>query len=126
MDTLKVLVNSICYKMQKDNQYALNVGIQLRDATFYTKNRSRPLNDSTNEEMKIYNSAKDVYDDFFDIENGVSLISVFCNRLTTEKEQVKQLSIFDDLDEISKKQEIDKLLKEINDTFGKNSVKKGL
>ena len=69
MDTLKVLVNSICYKMQKDNQYALNVGIQLRDATFYTKNRSRPLNDSTNEEMKIYNSAKDVYDDFFDIEN---------------------------------------------------------
>ena len=126
MDTLKVLVNSICYRMQKDNQYAENIGIQLRDASYNTKNRSRPLSKATNEEIKIYREAKDVYDDYFDITNGVRLIGVFCNRLTTVKESARQISIFDDLDEIEKKHEIEKLLKEINDTFGKNSIKKGL
>ena len=126
MDTLKVLVNSICYRMQKDNQYAENIGIQLRDASYNTKNRSRPIGSATNEELKIYNEAKDVYDDYFDINNGVRLIGVFCNRLTTIKEAPRQISIFDNLDEIEKKHEIEKLLKEINDTFGKNSIKKGL
>ena len=126
MDTLKVLVNSVCYRMQKDDQYALNVGIQLRDASYDTKNRSRPLARATSEENKIYQGAKDVFDDFFDITKGVRLISVFCNRLTTVVKQEQQLSIFDDLDEVEKKHQIDKLLKEINDTYGKNSIKKGL
>ena len=126
LDTMKVLVNSVCYRMQKDNQYAENVGIQLRDASYDTKNRSKSLPVASNDELKIFSGAKDVYEDYFDITKGVRLISVFCNRLTTAKPEVKQLSIFDNLDEIEKKHEIDKLLREINDTFGKNSVKKGL
>ena len=125
-DTMKVLVNSVCYRLQKDNQYALNIGIQLRDASYDTKNRSKPLTSPTNEESKIYQSTKDVFDDYFEISRGVRLISVFCNRLTTVVPEKKQLSIFDNLDEIEKSHEIDKLLKEINDTFGKNSIKKGL
>ena len=125
-DTMKVLVNSLCYRLQKDNQYALNIGIQLRDASYDTKNRSKPLNQPTNEESKIYKFSRDVFDEYFEISRGVRLISVFCNRLTTDIPEKKQLSIFDDLDEIEKSHEIDKLLKEINDTFGKNSIKKGL
>ena len=126
LDTLKVLVNSICYKMQKDNQYGENIGIQLRDANYYTKNRSRPLNNPTNDEHDIYINAKDIFDDNFEIDQGVRLIGVFCNRLTTALPKEKQLSIFDNLDEIEKKNALDKLLKDINDNFGKNSVKKGL
>ena len=126
MDTLKVLVNSVCYRMQKDNQYAENCGIQLRDASYDTKNRSKSLSKATNEERDIFIHAKDVFDDYFDIAKGVRLISVFCNRLTTVLPKETQLSIFDDLDEIERKHAVDKLIREINDTFGKNSVKKGL
>ena len=126
MDTMKMLVNSVCYRMQKDDQYALNVGVQLRDASYDTKNRSKPLLDATNIENKIFEGARDVFDDYYDITRGVRLISVFCNRLTTVKNPNVQLSIFDDLDEVEKKHKIDKLLKEINDTYGKNSIKKGL
>ena len=126
LDTLKVLVNSICYKMQKDNQYGENVGIQLRDANYYTRNRSKPLSAPTNDEHDIYINAKDIFDDNFEIDQGVRLIGVFCNRLTTALPKTRQLSIFDNLDEIEKKNAIDKLLKDINDNFGKNSIKKGL
>ena len=124
-DTIKVLANSVCYRMQKDNQYALNIGVQLRDASYDTKNRSKPLQKPTNDERDIYIAAKDVYDDYFDITKGVRLVSVFCNRLTTVVKDSKQLSIFDNLDEIEKQHEIDKLLKDINNTFGKDSIKKG-
>ena len=126
LDTLKVLVNSICYKMQKDNQYGENVGIQLRDANYYTRNRSKPLSAPTNDEHDIYINAKDIFDDNFEIDQGVRLIGVFCNRLTTALPKTRQLSIFDNIDEIEKKNAIYKLLKYINKKFFKNSIKKGI
>lgn len=126
LDTLKVLVNSICYRMQKDNQYGENIGIQLRDANYYTRNRSKPLLSPSNDEHDLYISAKDVLDDNFEIDQGVRLIGVFCNRLTTVLPKTRQLTIFDNLDEIEKKNAIDKLLQDINKNFGKNSIKKGL
>ena len=67
-----------------------------------------------------------MFDEYFDSVRGVRLVSVFCNRLIDKKDEPKQISIFDDLNELEKKQAVSKLLNDINKQFGKNSVKKGI
>lgn len=125
-DTIKVLSNSVSYRLQSDRQVALNIGVQIRDGSFTTINRSKPLSKASNDDYVIYQNAKDLFDDYFDQYKGVKLISVFCNRLIEEKDEPKQISIFDDLNEIEKNQALTKLLNDINKQFGGNSVKKGI
>lgn len=125
-EMIKVLVNSVCYRLQSEHQLALNIGVQIRDGNFYTINRSKSLYKATNDEYQLYQSAKEVFDEHFDSMSGVRLVSVFCNRLIDQKDEPKQISIFDDLNEIEKKQAISKLLNDINEQFGKNSIKKGI
>lgn len=125
-EMIKVLVNSVSYRLQSDHQIALNVGVQIRDGNFHTINRSKSLYKASNDEYQLYLNAKEVFDEHFNELVGVRLISVFCNRLIPQKDEPKQISIFDDLNEIEKKQAISKLLNDINEQFGKNSVKKGV
>lgn len=125
-DMIKVLVNSVSYRLQNEHQIALNVGIQVRYADLYTLSRSKPLYKASNDEYQLYQNAKDIFDEFFDPEKGIRLVGVFCNRLIAQKDEPKQISIFDDLNEIEKKQMVNKLLNDINKQFGKNSVKKGI
>ena len=123
---IKVLINSICYKLQTDHQLTLNVGIQIRDGNYLTINRSKTLFKATNDEYQIFQEAKELVNEYFNQSAGVRLISVFCSRLIDKKDEPKQISIFDNLDEIEKKQAISKLLNDINEQFGKNSIKKGI
>ena len=125
-DMMKVLTNSVSYRLQSDHQIALNVGVQIRDGNYNTINRSKSLYKATNDEYQLFQNAKDVFDEHFNENIGVRLISVFCNRLIDQKDEPKQISIFDDLNELEKKQAINKLLNDINEQFGKNSVKKGV
>ena len=125
-EMIRVLVNSVCYRLQNDHQMALNVGVQIRDGNFTTINRSKSLYKATDDEYQLYQNAKEVFDEYFDSVRGVRLVSVFCNRLIDKKDEPKQISIFDDLNELEKKQAVSKLLNDINKQFGKNSVKKGI
>lgn len=126
LDTIKLLSNSLSWRLQEDHQYAENIGIRVKDANFYASSKSKPLSKVTNDDHILYDNAKDIYNDFYDITNGVRLIGVFSNRLVEKKEEPKQISIFDDLDELEKKEALKKLLNDINNQYGKNSVKKGL
>lgn len=125
-EMIKVLINSVSYRLQTEHQITLNVGIQVRYADLYTLSRSKPLYKASNDEYQLYQNAKEVFDEFFDSEKGIRLVGVFCNRLIAQKDEPKQISIFDDLNEIEKKQMVNKLLNDINQQFGKNSVKKGI
>lgn len=126
LDTLHVLTNEMAYDMQKDNQLALNVGIQIKDENFNQKNISRPLNKATNKDYELFNGVKDIFEDFYYDGMGIRLIGVFSNRIIQSEEVPKQISIFDNLDEVEKDASIKKLIDSINKEFGSNSIKKGI
>ena len=124
--TLKVICNSIAYRLQKDKQLALNIGVQIRYSNFETINRSKTLINETNDEYELYRRCKEVFDDYYDDTKGVRLIGAFTNRLKKESEVNKQISIFDDFDNLEKDQKIKTIIADINKTIGKESLKKGI
>ena len=126
LDTLHVLTNELAYDMQNDKQLALNIGIQIKDGNFNQKNISKPLNKATNNDFILFNSVKDIFDDFYTEGMGIRLIGVFSNRIIKQSEAPKQISIFDNLDEVEKESSINKLIDSINKEFGSNSIKKGI
>lgn len=126
LDTLRVICNTICYKLQKDNQLALNVGVQIRYSDFQTINRSKPLVNPTNDEYVFFRALKSVFEDYFDDKKTVRLIGAFTNRLKEVQDDVKQISIFDDFEKLEKDQKINTLIKEINKCTGSNNLKKGI
>lgn len=126
LNTIKVICNTICYKLQKDNQLALNVGIQIRYSNYETRNHSKPLLTPTNDEYVFYKAAKSLFDDVFDETKTVRLIGAFTNRLKEKIDEPKQISIFDNFDEIEKEQKINALVKQINNLTGGNNLKKGI
>lgn len=125
-DTLKVICNSICYRLQKDRQMALNVGIQIKYSNFETINRSKQLIKETNDEYEFFREVKSLFNEHFDETKTVRLIGAFTNRLKSENEENKQISIFDDFDKLEQDQKIKKLINKINSSIGTNNLKKGI
>ena len=126
LDTLHVLTNELAYDMQNDHQLAMNIGIQIKDGNFNQKNMSKPLNSPSNNDWDLFNAVKDVFDDYYYEGLGIRLIGVFSNRIIPETKAPKQISIFDNLDEVEKEANIKKLIDSINKEFGNNSIKKGI
>ena len=119
----------IAYRLQKDKQLALNIGIQIRYNDYETINRSKPLLKPTNDETELFRYAKEVFNEHFDETRFVRLIGAFTNRLKDaqeEKEEIKQISIFDDFDELEKDQKIKSIINKINKDVGKDALKKGI
>ena len=128
-NTIKVICNSIAYRLQKDKQLALNIGIQIRYNDYDTINRSKPLLKPTNDEADLFRYAKEVFNEHFDETRFVRLIGAFTNRLKDvqeEKEAIKQISIFDDFDKLEKDQKIKSIINKINKDVGKDALKKGI
>jgi len=125
-DTIKVICNSMAYRMQKDKQLALNIGIQIRYNDYETINRSKPLVKPTNDEYELFRYAKEVFDEHFNETKSVRLIGAFTNRLKDATDEVKQISIFDDFDALEKDQKIKSIINKINKEVGKDTLKKGI
>lgn len=123
--TLKGLSNTVCYRLQNERLSCFNIGIQIKYANFSHFSKSHSFNKATNDERDFYRIVVDLIDEHLNPEIGVRLVGVFANRLTEAKEEVKQISIFDNLDDISKDYEIKKLLNSVKKTFGNDIINKG-
>ncbi len=124
--TIQVLINSICNRLQNNKKLAVNIGIQIRYNDYQTINRSKTLIEPSNDEYILNRFARDVFNEFYEENRSIRLIGVFTNRLKDENEIIKQISIFDDFDKLEKEQKINTFVKEVNKLTGANLVKKGM
>ncbi|HKM29205.1 MAG TPA: hypothetical protein VJZ51_00425, partial [Bacilli bacterium] len=135
-DTLKILTNSVANRLQKKNLKAQTIGLQLKYADFKQINRSQSLEIPTNDEREIYKITQEILDKNFaeglySIENSqesnaVRLIGVFANRVVEYKEPpLQQITIFDDLSEVEKKDELKKILDSVKSKFGEATISQG-
>lgn len=123
--TLKVLSNSVGYRLSEHNKVAKTIGIQIKYDDFIQVNRSIGLNKPTNSDNEIYHIVESLYDEYVDEKKDVRLVGVFANRLSDGKEEVVKYSLFDDLNAIEKEHCVENLLKDIQKQFGDNCIKKG-
>ncbi len=124
-DTLKMLTNSVSYRLEKDNLKAYTIGIQIKYNTFKTINRSRSLTKPLNDNIELYSVVSELFDEFYD-DSPVRLVGVFVHRLIKYQDEVKQYSLFDDLDQLEKENKIHQLLRNINNNIGNNIINIGI
>lgn len=122
---LKLLINTMCNRMDKQNLKAFNFGIQLKYNNFKVTNKSISLKNPTSDNHQIYHLLETLFDDFYDDNYPLRLIGVFASRVIESVDEVKQMSIFDSLDKEEKDHEIATLIKNINAQIGQNSLQKG-
>ncbi|HQA19788.1 MAG TPA: DNA polymerase IV [Bacilli bacterium] len=123
--TLKVLVNTLSNRLERKNLLAQTFGIQLKYNNYRTINRSKPLDIPTNNSNTLYSITLDLLEEYHDFTTPLRLVGVFANRLVEGKEDIKQYSIFE-INELEKENEIHKLLLNLQKTYGKNVVSRGI
>ena len=125
-DTLKVLSNSVSYRLEKDNLLASTIGIQIKYNNFHLINRSRGLSKPINDSNELLNIVYELFEEYYDDITPVRLVGVFATRLKKTEQIAKQYNLFDDLNAIDKENNIHKLLNQINNQYGENIINIGL
>ena len=123
---MKVLSNSVSTRLENGNYVASTFTLQLKYNNFKTYSKSITLDTSTRDNKEMFNIYSDLFEELYDNELPIRLVGVSASKIKEQTNDVKQLSIFDSLDEEQKSLEIAKLIKEINDDLGKESLYKGL
>lgn len=123
--TLKILNNSVSYRMEKDGYLAYTIGVQIKYNNFHTINRSRGLDKPINDSRDMYDIVCDLFDENYDGVTPIRLLGVFATRLKKEDNIVKQYTLFDDFDKIDKENNIQELLSKINNQFSTDIINFG-
>lgn len=124
-NTLKVLTNSVSYRLEKDGYLAYTVGVQIKYNNFHTINRSKGLDTPINDSKQMYDIICDLFDENYDNITPIRLLGVFTQRLKKEESIIKQYTLFDDFDKIDKENNIQELLSKINNQYDSNIINFG-
>lgn len=124
-NTLKVLCGTVSYKLESTNRVARTVGILVRYGDFQSFNKSKGLEKGISSSSDIYDIIEDLFDDYCKIDFGVRLVTVYAQRISENKEKNQQISMFDDMTEIEKEEEVKKILNQVKNKFGSDVIKKG-
>lgn len=123
---LKVLTNTMCNRMEKQNLKAYNFRLQLKYSTFKVASKSITLKNPTSDSRRVYKVLESLFDDFYDTSVPLRLIGVAASHVIESEDEIKQMSIFDSLDAEQKDYQIDNLITLINKEVGSNLLKRGI
>lgn len=121
---LKILVNSVANRLKKRSLKAYTFTLQIKYNNFKLSSRARTLLNPINEENQIYQLINDLFEEIYN-NTPVRLLGVASSKLIESFEEVKQMSIFDDLDDEEKENALTSLINSLQNTFGKEAISKG-
>ncbi len=123
---MKILINTMCNRMEKKNLKAFTYRLQLKYNTFKVASKSITLTNPTSDSRRVYKILESIFDDFYDKSFPLRLIGVAATKVIESKDEIRQMSIFDSLDDEQKSFEIDNLINSINQEIGVKTLKKGI
>lgn len=123
--TLKVLANTISYRLESEDKKALTVGITIKYSNFKQINRSKGLTIPINSSKDIYHTCLEIFENIYNQGDIIRLVGIFATRLQNANPDLKQYSIFDDKNEIEKEDGIQRLLSSLKKEYGKESISLG-
>lgn len=114
---LAELVYTVAFSLRQKRLYARTITLKIRFEDFSTYTRSRTLNSSVNDDLRMFSVAQQLLDTF-SLQKGVRLLGVSASNMT----ETHQLDLF----QISEKSDVvNKVLDGINTKFSKDMIKKG-
>lgn len=123
---LKLISGTLSHNLEKNSYKAKTIGLRLRYQENYSITKSESNEKGVSSQYEIYDILEDLYDEYSLEGLGLRYICGFCSRTFKEAEsKQKQLSLFDNLSEIEKEEEIKKILSSVNKRFGNDSIRQG-
>lgn len=119
---LKILSEQVSLRLKNQKKYALTVTIILKDNLFKRSTHQKKLMNAIREEDEILKVAKDLYDEF-QYDKPIRLIGIRLNNLTDTV--VHQVSMFDDIKQIEKDNDLKETVDELKNKYGLNIITKG-
>lgn len=123
---IKILTNVVSNRLEKNNLKASTFTLQIKYYNFRQVSRSKTFPNATNDSMQMYKILQELFDELYEPNIPVRLLGVAAGKLTESKEEIKQLSIFDQLDQVEKDHHVDHLLAKINKALGEKTIQKGI
>ena len=117
------LVESISNTLKKQNKYASVVGVQLKDKNFKTYSHQKKLTNASNNIEDIYRTAKVILKEMYK-EDAIRLVGVSINKLVSKNNY--QISMFENIEKKELDNKLDKVIDEINNTYGNIVVSKAM
>ena len=109
----------VAYRLRKEKLLAGTVNVCLRTKDFEDTSHQKKLPEVTNTTKEIYEKAKELLNEMYKKGTHIRLVGVRVDNLVEEKE--KQISLFSNK-EIEKQEKLDKVLDELKNKYGYNSV----
>ena len=124
IEMLNHLAIMVSERAKKEKMIGDTVAITIKFADFKVMNRAMKLTDYTNEKENIYDAALKLLDANYKGQ-PLRLLGITLQRLIREDTYLRQMSIFDNFEDktLSNHEEIAKIIKNINDVLGKESLK---
>lgn len=124
-DAKKILLslsNQVATRLKKSGQLAGSISTEIKYATFVKVSHQKQLSPVTDDGRVLYEAACQLFDELWNGE-PIRLLGVRASKLTAEAEPV-QLSLFD-LPKTQKEIKADRTLKQLQEKFGSDVIKKG-
>ena len=115
------LVENVSMTLRKNNKYTNQVGVVLKDKYFKTYSHQRKLKNPTSSTDEIYRIAKELVKELWN-EEGIRLVGVSISKFSNSLNH--QISLFEDVKEVEKDNELDKVLDKLKSTYGDNIINK--
>lgn len=123
---IKVLTNSVSNRLEKIHNIAHTFTLQIKYNNFKTINRSKTIDQATNDSYQMYQIYKELFEEYYDDTFPVRLLGVSATKLIEHKEDIRQMSIFDQFNDVEKDYKIKNLVSSINKIVGTDSLKIGM
>ncbi|MGI6377735.1 MAG: DNA polymerase IV [Bacilli bacterium] len=119
---LAKLAKLVSQRAKKEHMLGLSVSLTMKDASFRVKNRSCQLDDYTNDQEVILTSALNLFDKNYRGET-LRLLGITLQKTINESDYSQQISLFEPLKPLKNKNEIQNLVKKLNQELGKDLLK---
>ncbi len=116
-NALLTVIDKTTLRLRKQNRYANTVAVILKDNKFRRISHQRKLKNPTNNTEEIKVIVKELLDEMGEVE-PIRLVGVRLDNLTDNV--YRQFSMFDDNNEIEKKDKLQKVLDDIKEKYGED------
>ena len=115
------LVENVSITLRKNKKYTSLIGVMLKDKNFKTCSHQRKLKNPTSNTDEIYVIAKELVKELWN-EEGIRLVGIFLGKFSSI--QTHQISMFEDVQNVEKNNELDKVVDKLKSVYGNNIIKK--
>ena len=126
MLVIKILSNVISNRLEKNHMKAHTFTLQIKYFNLRQVSRSKTYNEPINDSYKIYDIMAELFDELYEVDIPIRLLGVGASKLCEAKEEIRQLTIFDKLDQEEKDHNILQLIEKINSELGVQVLRKGI